>query len=186
MVKRKIHFNEDVSLMLKAAKGDRKAYSKIYCKYFSILADYAKKLNGNQESSEDIAQEVFFRVWKQKEDFRGDSNLKTYLFSHVRNILHEERYRQTKVTTNLNWLLESYSAYSNAKSKIYPAEFEEALKKAISELSPKQRQAISLFYTAGMSLTKAAKHCNCSTKAFESRLIRARKRLRQLLGTLKP
>jgi len=179
---------EDTSLMLKAAGGDGIAYNKLYKKYFPILVSYATGLNGYQMSAEDLAQEVFTRVWANKKRFRGDSTVKTYLFGCARNVLREERCRLAKITANQDRFMESRLSYSNTsyepKEENYPKGAEEILKKAMSELTPKQRQAMNLFYTVGISLTRAAKHCNCSVKTFESRLIRARGRLRQLLGAL--
>jgi RNA polymerase sigma-70 factor (ECF subfamily) len=76
----KIYVDGDTRLMLKAAYGDETAYVKLYKKYFPILVNYAARLNGYQTSPEDIAQEVFVRIWEHRAKYRPYSTVKTYLF----------------------------------------------------------------------------------------------------------
>ena len=64
---RRIYLDEDVQLMLRVAKGDEDAFNILYGKFFHIVADYATSRNGHCNSSEDITNEVFERVWLQSE-----------------------------------------------------------------------------------------------------------------------
>jgi len=60
----KIQLDEDTRLMLKAVRDDKAAYGKLYKKYFIIVTNYIINLNGQCDSTEDLAQEVFVRVWQ--------------------------------------------------------------------------------------------------------------------------
>lgn len=186
---KRIYIDEDTRLMIKASNGDKKAYGTLYRKYFFILADYAKSLNGTQVPPEDIAQEIFVRVWKNREKYTPNSTIKTYLFGYAKNILWEEKSRSTQISSYNIYLRENNLLPSkispDPESDSDPAESQDMLKYAMSRLPPKQKVAIELFYIKKMSLLNAARYCNCHIKAFESRLIRARNKLRQLLRTSK-
>ena len=82
-----IKFDEDIKLMIRVAKGDEDAFNIIYSKYFPLIADHIKRVNGNDDSSEDIANEVFTRLWQKRDEYKPLAKVKTYLFSFVGNVI---------------------------------------------------------------------------------------------------
>ena len=183
---RRMYLDEDSRLMMKAAKGDRRAYAELYWKYFSVVSRFVSSLDSGVQSAEDITQEVFTRVWQKRAGYTPDSTVRTYLFGYAKNILREERNRSVKaISSYSNYFRRTCLISSNGSSEVlsgfYPAESRGLFEQAMSQLSVTQRQAIELFYVAEKSLAEAAVHCNCSVKAFESRLIRARSKLRRVL-----
>ena len=182
----KRHLDEDTQLMLQVNRGNSQAFTKIYNKYFSVVTDYIVSHNRPSVIPEDIAQEVFSRIWHNRAKYQPNSSVKTYLLGYAKNILMEEQNRLAKaVTAKRNWSLKhsftSLIISSNHQKVLHQADFEKALKQAISQLPAKQRQAIKLTYGKGMSIERAAKEVNCSREAFWSRLRRGREKLEQLL-----
>lgn len=87
-----------------AARGDRAAYGRLYREYFPVVTDYISKLDGQSNSPEDLAQEVFGRVWQSRTRYRLDSAVRTYLFGVAKNVLPENQHRtcrQIKLQTCL-------------------------------------------------------------------------------------
>ncbi|MHC4757537.1 MAG: RNA polymerase sigma factor [Planctomycetota bacterium] len=179
---RRIYLDEDVQLMLRVAESDEDAFNILYGKFFRIVADYATSRNGHCNSSEDIANEVFERVWAQRAEYQPTSALKTYLFTFAGNVISEYQRRC--------WYQESML---NSYSKIVPAEqpaadiavqYEELIEiveKAKSKLSKKQRQAMEFAFYSNISINEAAKLAGCSYMVFCSRIKDAKKRLAVLL-----
>ena len=66
---KRIYLDEDTRLMLKASEGDRDAYSKLYSKYFSAVTSLSTGFDGQFQSPEDVAQEVFHRIWKNRKEY---------------------------------------------------------------------------------------------------------------------
>jgi len=140
---------------------------------------------------EDIAQEVFSRIWRNRAKYSPNSSIKTFLFGYAKNVLMEEQNRLAKaVTAKQNWRSRHPSTSSiissNTKTATCQAGLEKTLEQAILQLPAKQRQAIRLTYGKGMSLQQAAKEVNCSCEAFWSRLRRGREKLEQLLQHMEP
>ena len=80
---RRIHFDEDIRLMLKVAKGDHAAYVILYKKYLSIVTSYLVSLNAHKSLVKDLTQEVFTLLWKPFLWYRaGDQFLPTAVGVH--------------------------------------------------------------------------------------------------------
>lgn len=187
----KKRLDEDTQLMLRIGRGNSQAFTKIYNKYFSAVTDYIASNNRYSVIPEDIAQEVFSRVWHNRAKYQPNSSVKTFLFGYAKKVLMEEQNHLAKaVTARQNWSLKhpvnSSIVSSNPKITAYQAVSEKTLEQAISQLSAKQKQAIRLTYNEGMSIQQAAKEVNCSREAFWSRLRRGREQLEQLLQHMEP
>ena len=172
---------EDTMLMLRVGDGHAVAFEILYKKYLSIVTDYAVSLNGHHTSIRDIVQETFTRLWQNRKAFRADSTFKTYIFGIARNVLSEEQKGLRKEKDFFRERFLKYRMSLISELRIHPLKIEKPMKDAMSQLTKKQEQAINLFYIEGLPTNKAAKYANCSIKAFEGRLFRARGRLRQLL-----
>jgi len=178
-----IWFDEDTLLMMKAAEGDRDAYSKLYKKHFFTVVCFARNFNSQIQSPEDIAQEVFRIIWKKREEYHPTAAFKTYLLGCAKIfLLAQLKAARKDSVANKIWFLRA-SANSSAflsQSEIM-SETISKVQKAKIQLSDKQFQAVELFYEMHMPISKAARLAKCTEKAFECRLARAHKRLRQIM-----
>ncbi len=181
---RKIVFDEDIQLMLLTVDGNASAFTKLYDRYFPIVKGYVVSLN-KDVSSDDIAQEVFTRIWKYRAKYQPTSALKSFLFGYAIKVLMEERVRLTKaMIINCDALICDLAALYRSSDQTVEIYQEDTLKQAMIQLTTKQEQAIRLTYYEEMPLRKAARHAACSVETLRSRLRRARKRLIQLLECL--
>ncbi len=181
----KIYFDKDTRLMVKASKGDKDAYGMLYSKYFSAVMSFIASLNGQLQSSEDIAQEVFKRIWKKRKEYRPTAAFKTYLFDYAVKVFSEERKRLLKESILHKRLIRQHCDSKSFLFRQLPEahldEITQTIEQGISELTFKQRQAVELYCFKGMSMEEASVQANCSVVAFEGRLRRARRRLERLL-----
>lgn len=175
----------DVLLMLMAARGDRAAFGRLYRKYFPLVTSYIMKLDGQYDFREDLAQEVFVRVWQSRAKYRPVATVKTYLFSYARNIVRE------KQSVNAKEEFPDIGDFSYLASRRFQSRFMsqdddyvQSMKKAIASLTDRQRQACELVYIRGFAPAKAAKILQCSTQSIHLTLHRARKKLRRLTYSL--
>jgi RNA polymerase sigma-70 factor (ECF subfamily) len=180
--------DDDTWLMLQSAAGSISAFEKLYRKYLPIAISYLTSLNGYEESLDDLASEVFIRVWRSRQLFRGVSTFKTYLFGVARNVLSEHRKGSIKEGICRRQLSERHRRSSTASSDMTSGDDREKLaktiKQAISKLSANQRQAIRLFHIEAMTVKEAAEHAKCSVEAFAGRLRRARMQLGRFLANV--
>jgi len=170
--------------MLRARDGDSAAFARLYERYLPLATAYAASFGGRVTSAEDIAQEVFMRLWDRRRDYRGQAKVKTYIFAYIHNVCLEEGRLRTKHKT-----LSDLLGQSSRRTTVVPlapeeqatcTETNERLGRALSRLSETQRQALRLRYIEGMSVQDAARSAGCTLKCFESRLSRGREELRCL------
>lgn len=176
----------DKELISRIANMEVLAFDSLYKKYYQIITSYLVSLDGHSVQIEDIVQEVFLRVWEKKGNFKADSTVKTYLFGIAKNVLLEKQKRLFKERTINNEQLFEYkqispNMFSKTEQEGYQEKMQEVVQQAMPQLTTKEKEAIKLFYMEKKSIEEAAKSANCSIKAFEGRLIRARSRLHRLL-----
>lgn len=177
MAKRPTKTDPDLELMRRVARGDVAAMGQLYEKYYQTVVNFLVSRNGHISSVEDLAQEVFLRLWKSRDRFRAASSFKTYLFGIAINVLREAvvahiRERRLTISTSAN------------HHKKDPSETKDALEdrqllvlKRVASLSAKARQAIELAVLQGFSIREAANRAGCSEYAFRKRLARALTRI---------
>ena len=88
----KINHDIDTQLMLRLKKGNIKALETLYKKHISDVTNFFLYIGKTDGYSQDLAHEVFLRLWLKRESFRGDSNFEEFLYGFARNIL-KEHYR---------------------------------------------------------------------------------------------
>jgi RNA polymerase sigma-70 factor (ECF subfamily) len=167
--------DEDAVLLVRAGRGDRAAFDRLYHKYYRVVTSYLARRNGCHDMLEDLVQEVFTRLWQNRKQFRGRSTVKSYICGIARNVLsnhkkrlllrnrlgHDGLTKYFRVDPDVS-SCQDFDAYAN--------EFEDALERAVSRLTSKQRQAVRLCYFETLS------------SAFRGRLRQAHKHLRRLLS----
>ena len=176
-----IYLDEDIQLMLKAKAGDVEAYGRLYRKYFSAVADFITSINGHVGVQEDIAQDVFLRVWRDREKYEPKSAFKTYLFGYAENIAYEYKASISRTVT-LN-TKDFVNLTSNLPPPDAPGETEDImnlLKKLIIELPHKQKLVAELMYLKGYSAREAAQILQCPVYCVYDNLYKAKKNLRKL------
>ena len=178
---KRIYRDEDTQLLMKAIEGDKEACNKLYKKYFSVVVCFIASLNGDFHLSEDITQKIFSRILNKEIEFRGDSSVKTFLLSVAKYILSEHNRQESKEFTVRRMWVSKQDITSQSKPEYDAAEVIQNVNKAMVHLSQKQRQAIELIYNMELPPRKAAQIADCTEKAFECRLGRAYKKLRQII-----
>lgn len=122
---------------------DNHAMEVLYDSFYKALVTFSTQMVGDQHAAEDIVQEVFFGVWKQKNQFRGVGSMKAYLFNAVRNeSLNTLRHRkvQQETITEVQELYKSMQLTIEEDEELHKAEVYRQMFLAIDQLPPRQRE----------------------------------------------
>jgi RNA polymerase sigma-70 factor, ECF subfamily len=155
--------------------------------YLDGLYSYALVLSRNPAEAEDLAQETCLRALPAMEKLRPDSNVKSWLFTILRNIwLNQLRQRKTvPALVDLDSDEDSANrAVDTAKDPLaaYLSDFErDQVRRAIQQLSVEFREIILLREYEELSYEEIATMLQCPVGTVMSRLARARSKLRDLL-----
>jgi len=176
--------------MADVAKGDLAAFRTIVELHHKPLISFIARFTGDRDSAEDVAQEVFLRVFKAAKDYKPQAKFRTWLFTIATNLCLNEL-RDNKNSPKLvdvsdlheqEYPVIASAAFSPQKAA-ENAELSSAVRKAIQNLPENQRIAILLRQYNDFSYNEISKIMGLSTSAVESLIQRARQSLKKSLST---
>ena len=133
-------------LLRKAADGDVEAFDCLYRGFAPPVRHFFARHGVARARCEDLAQNVFARLWEKREDFRADSSFETYLFSIAKNTLSKEIRRSHRIETGLKNHAQRcgrpHNGLSDPEAELYIRELKAAVREATGKLTERQRQAL--------------------------------------------
>lgn len=163
-----------------------------FSEYLDALYSYAVVLSRNRTEAEDLVQETCLRALRAMEGLRADSNIKSWLFTILRNIWLN-RVRQSRTAPEVGHTDLNENSASNIADggrdpyAIYVSNIErERVEEAIQRLPLEFLEVILLREYEELSYEEIATLLNCPLGTVMSRLARARSRLRDLLMVVSP
>ena len=180
--KSSLQLDEDVCLMIKTRDGDRQAYDQLYRRYFPTVAIYLARHNTQRHACEDLAQEVFARVWYHRSRYQPLAPVRNYLLGIAANVLREDRVK-SRGHIPLDACDSETVVDTSQPSPSSQAQFTEqlqAVRTLMTNLPTRQRQAVELVYLADLAPKEAAQRLGCSLQTLCARLYSARQKLRKL------
>ncbi|HEV3409531.1 MAG TPA: sigma-70 family RNA polymerase sigma factor [Chthoniobacterales bacterium] len=179
---------EDVRLMGLVSAGDMSAFEQLVEKHQALVAGTVGRMLGSNSDVEDVAQQVFVRVWKSAKRYVPRAKFTTWLLKITRNLVFNElRRRKRHAATPLQPEAEGEELplkdqrTSTPEAALLEHELQEAIDAAIAELPETQRLAVVLRRYEELSYEEIAEVLEQSVPAVKSLLFRARTQLRQRL-----
>ncbi len=184
----------DEALMAQFRSGSDEEFQRIFNKYSSHVINFIYRFLKSQEESEDLAQEVFLRIYRAKNRYDPSQPFRPWLFTiAARLVSNRLRDRKRHPHTSLDQPIEIEPGESLPwqipDSPVgRPAELTEkksvakAVQKALDTLPESQRMAVLLSRFQGMSHEEIAGSLATSVPAVKSLLFRARQTLKEALG----
>lgn len=179
---------EDVRLMQLVARGDTAAFEELVERHQALVLGTVGRMLGSNSEVEDIAQQVFVRVWGSAARYQPRAKFTTWLLKITRNLVFNEMRRtkrhahvpvQPEPTAEEIPLKDETTAEPDAA--LLEHELQEAIEKAIVDLPETQRMAVVLRRYEDLSYEDIAEVLKLSVPAVKSLLFRARTELRAKL-----
>jgi RNA polymerase sigma-70 factor (ECF subfamily) len=183
----------DIRLMLRVRDDAPGAFEELVERYQHRLVGVMHHLVGSAEEAEDLAQEVFLRVYRARKKYRPRAKFSTWLFTIANHLaLNSLRRRQRKPVVPLNvrdsgplgprpaeHLVQART--EQPAQSLQQQELAAVIRRALEGLNERQRMAVVLNKFEEMSYEEIAEVMNLTTKAVKSLLSRARSNLREAL-----
>jgi RNA polymerase sigma-70 factor, ECF subfamily len=184
----------DIRLMLRVRDADdQAAFAELVARFQHRLVGVMHHLVGHADEAEDLAQEVFLRVYRTRQKYTPRAKFSTWLFTIANNLaLNTLRTRQRKPTVPLDPTAGNTSSAIPAANvtdrrdrppthQLQQQELTAVIREALDELNDRQRVAVVLNKFEDMGYAEIAEVMGLTPKAVKSLLSRARRRLRERL-----
>ena len=181
----------DAELMLRVKDGDGASFAVLLEKHRSSVIHFVYRMVQNQAVAEELAQEVFLRVYRSRSTYEPTAKFTTWLFriaTHLalnslrdcKNQRYEERLDE-QLSDDLPARQVADGRPSVEQSMVYEARLDE-VRRAVATLPDKQRAAVLMHKYEELEYSQIAKVLNCSESAVKSLLFRAYETLRARLA----
>jgi len=175
----------DGALILAVAEGDGAAASTLVDRHLPRMLALANRMLGDPHEAEDVAQEVFLRVWKHAAKWRpGEAKFSTWMHRVALNLCYDRLRRRRDVPTED--VPEQPDDGPQPDQPLQRAQTGRIVRAALAELPARQKTAILLCHFGEASNIDAAETMGVSVEALESLLARGRRALREKLSALDP
>jgi RNA polymerase sigma-70 factor (ECF subfamily) len=182
----------DAALMLRVKNGDLKAFEELVEKYKHPIVNLMYRMLRDAEEAEDLAQNVFIRVYQSADRYEASAKFSTWIFTIARRLcLNEIRRRGRHVAESIESSQseseeQGARQYADGRTKSPPeaylhGELERKIQEALEGLPEKQRLAIALCREEELSYEEIAEALGCSLSATKSLIHRGRERLKEIL-----
>jgi RNA polymerase sigma-70 factor (ECF subfamily) len=137
--------------MVRVCTGDERAFELLVERFWGRTLIYARHLCGDPDRAYDVTQEAFVRLWARREQWAGSGSVRIWLLRTSRNLVISDQ-RRWKVRAHR--ALEVAEEYRRVRTPLEDTEEMEigmAIRTALRRLSPRRREAFTLFHLQGLS-----------------------------------
>jgi RNA polymerase sigma-70 factor (ECF subfamily) len=190
----------DVQLMLDVKSGDDSSFELLLRKYRTPVVNFLYRMVRDAAAAEDLAQEVFLRVYRARGQYLPTAKFTTWMFRIATNLalnaLRDGRYRQQEISIDHSAFdrsgdgeseqpaLEVADRRASIELELIRRDRAEVIRRAVEALPEKQRAAVLLHKYQGMDYDEISGVLGCSESALKSLLFRAYETLRVELAPL--
>jgi RNA polymerase sigma-70 factor, ECF subfamily len=181
---------DDFTLIRSIQAGDHHAFESLVRRYQRQVANMIYLTMGNRDDVDDIAQEVFIRVYRSLSKFKFDASFFSWLYRITMNLCIDEiRKRKIRRVLSLDYLTED-TLEKNRKNKDYivasdsvlTEEKQHVIQSALQRLTPEHREVLVLREYQDLAYNEIAEMLGIRLEAVKSRIFRARMELKKLLS----
>ena len=176
--------NDDSLYIEQFLAGDERGFEMLVRRYQDKVLNIVYSLIGRDMESEDIAQEVFLKVYHGLRRFRGRSRFSTWLYRITVNMTYDFLRRRRNLFSDEDALKKSIAVGEGPGDALLRKEREGLIRGALRKVPLKYRTALVLKDIEGLSYIEIARVLRCNIGTVESRIYRARQSLREGLLNL--
>jgi RNA polymerase sigma-70 factor, ECF subfamily len=182
----------DAEVMLRVAAGDDIAFDYLVEKFRRPMISFMYRMTHNQAVAEELAQEVFLRVYRSRQNYEASAKFTTWLYriatnlavNHARDTKHERPENTVNIDepdTDTGMTVDVADAGLNAEQNILRRERLAAIRRQVEALPERQRMAVLMHKYQNMDYKQIASVLKLSESATKSLLFRAYETLRETL-----
>ena len=174
----------DEALMLQVVTGDQQAFRVLLTRWKQPLMNYFYRVLGHAETSEELTQEAFVKVWKTKK-YQPQARFSTWLYRLAYHVLVDHWRKQGRQPLNMHQPIELAfelpSLVAGPEEQAMQSESREQIQSALQSLPRKQQEILVLSKFQDLKYDQIAEITGCPAKGVKVQVFRALKNLSQKL-----
>ncbi|MFZ1082766.1 MAG: RNA polymerase sigma-70 factor [Candidatus Kryptoniota bacterium] len=165
-------------------RGEETAIEAMFLVYYDGLCRFTQRLTNSRDDVEDLVQDIFVKIWMNREEWNPKGSIRAYLFKAARNQAFNflKRRKAGEMTEGDNGQL--LTAYSDPVEDMIDAEILERISRAIEKLPQGTKLVFTLNRQEGLSYSEIAEVLGISVKTVGNQISRALRHLRKELVDL--
>ncbi len=169
----------DDLLIDKVKEGDSKAFEELYYIYSERLYYFSLRYLKNREDAEGLVQEIFIKVWENRNGLKQGLSFNAYLFTIAKNTIFNQHRKKVNENAYKEYLRNYLDQHHNkTENDIILADMKKRIDKSIESLPPQRKLIFQLSRNEGLSYKEIAAQLNISEKTVEAHMRLALKTLR--------
>lgn len=184
-------FVEEQAWVARIKANDHGAFKALYDRYADVMFAFAYSSLKSRDEAEDVVQDVFLNIWKNRARWELGTSMRSYLMRSVFNkVATLKRHLRVELTAQETILRDAetigdWTYRSAADEAMSERDLADALERAVSTISPRAQQAYRLVREQHLSYAEAAQVMGISSHTLELHLMKALKTLREQLAGLR-
>lgn len=167
--------------------GDREAFARLFHLYSDAMYAYGKKITPDAELVKDTIQDVFVKLYQNRANLSETDYVKGYLFMAMKRTLLNKMSNRIMLSIDneedVRFEIDLITQQSTADEEEYSEEDRQRLARALKDLTPRQREAVYLYYIQEVPLSEIPDLLGMNYQSVRNLLHRAMLKLRQSVST---
>jgi RNA polymerase sigma-70 factor (ECF subfamily) len=174
--------SDGIELLSLVKQGDQSAFRLIFDAYKDKLFGFLLRLTGSREEAEDIVQEVFMKIWKDRDNATQIKNLNAYIFKTAQNQMIDNLRKFSREQLSLSYIeIEVATKDIQPDDILFEKEKSRIFQEAVNQLTPQQKKIYQQHREQGIPLKDIANEMNLSLSTVQNHINRALKSIREYL-----
>ena len=178
----------DKQLVERVRRGDKRAFDLLILKYQHKVNSIVGRYLGDRNDVQDVSQETFIKAYRVLPNFRGESAFYTWLYRIAINTAKNHLVSKSRRPPNIDIDIDDGEFQDNSavlrdnespQASLATKQMEEVIFRAIENLPPELRVAVTLREFEGLSYEEIARMMDCPVGTVRSRIFRAREAIEQ-------
>lgn len=159
--------HDDKQLVCRLKVGDKKAFEEIFRKYREKIYYFAIRYYNSCEDAENVVQDVFIKLWDERENVKEDLSLNNYIYTIAKNHLFNIQRKKINEKAYRSYLIEHLIQIPNLENEMIFADLKATIDKVIDELPAQRKKVFVMGNMEGMSNKEMAEVLNLSVRTIE-------------------
>lgn len=172
---------DDRQLVSRLKIGDKKAFEEIFRKYREKIYYFAIRYYNSPEDAENVVQDVFIKLWDERDKVKEELSLNNYIYTIAKNHLFNIQRKKINEKAYRTYIIDHLVQVPNLENELIYADLKEGIDKFIEALPAQRKKVFIMGNIEGLSNKEVALKMNLSIRTIEVHKSLALKTIRKAL-----